>query len=120
MIRLQTEDTRLLEKADRLRLRCVVDSVIRYLEDLDALRDRATILHEDLSAQISEQIAKTSNRLTAVAALLLPPSLVAGMLGANIGGIPGQESPMAFWELSGVMLGLMLLQWWILRRIGWW
>ena len=81
LIRLQTEDTRLLDKQDRLRLRCVIDSVIRYLEDMDALRDRTTILHEDLAAQISEKIAQTSNRLTAVAALLLPPSLVAGMLG---------------------------------------
>ena len=35
---------------------------------MDALRDRTTILHEDLAAQISEKIAVTSNRLTAVAA----------------------------------------------------
>lgn len=119
LIRLQTEDTLLLDKNDRMRLRCVIDSVIRYLEDMDALRDRTTILHEELAAQISEKIALTSNRLTAVAALLLPPSLVAGMLGANIGGIPGQESPVAFWEMSLVMLALMLVQAVILRRIGW-
>lgn len=119
LIRLQTEDTKLLDKSDRMRLRCTIDSVIRYLEDMDALRDRTTILHEDLAAQLSEKIAVTSNRLTAVAALLLPPSLVAGMLGANIGGIPGQSSPFAFWEMSLVMLALMLGQWLILRRIGW-
>jgi zinc transporter len=119
LIRLQTEDTKLLEKSDRLRLRCVVDSVIRYLEDLDALRDRTTILHEDLAAQISEKIAKTSNRLTAVAALLLPPSLVAGMLGANVGGIPGQDSPLAFWEMSLLMAGLMAGLAFVLRRIRW-
>jgi len=119
LIRLQTEDSRLLDKGDRLRLRCVVDSVIRYLEDMDALRDRTTILHEDLAAQVAERIAQTSNRLTAVAALLLPPSLVAGMLGANIGGIPGQESPYAFWEMSALVLGLMAIQGFILRRIGW-
>ncbi len=119
LIRLQTEDTLLLDKSDRMRLRCVIDSVIRYLEDMDALRDRTTILHEELAAQISEKIALTSNRLTAVAALLLPPSLVAGMLGANIGGIPGQQSPIAFWEMSLVMLALMLVQGVVLRRIGW-
>jgi zinc transporter len=119
LIRLQTEDTRLLDRSDRLRLRCVIDSVIRHLEDMDALRDRTTILHEDLAAQVSERIALTSNRLTAVAALLLPPSLVAGMLGANIGGIPGQESPLAFWEMSLVMIFLMLVQAIVLRRIGW-
>jgi zinc transporter len=119
LIRLQTEDTRLLDRSDRLRLRCVIDSVIRHLEDMDALRDRTTILHEDLAAQVSERIAETSNRLTAVAALLLPPSLVAGMLGANIGGIPGQENPMAFWAMSLVMVCLMIAQAVVLRRIGW-
>jgi zinc transporter len=119
LIRLQTEDTRLLDKQDRLRLRCVIDSVIRYLEDLDALRDRTTILHEDLAAQISEKIAQTSNRLTAVAALLLPPSLVAGMLGANIAGIPGQENPFAFWGLVGLISLLLVAQAFVLRRIGW-
>jgi zinc transporter len=119
LIRLQTEDTRLLDKQNRLRLRCVIDSVIRYLEDLDALRDRTTILHEDLAAQISEKIAQTSNRLTAVAALLLPPSLVAGMLGMNVGGIPGQDSPFTFWELSLLMIVLMAMQAFVLRRIGW-
>jgi zinc transporter len=119
LIRLQTEDTRLLDKQNRLRLRCVIDSLIRCLEDLDALRDRSTILHEDLAAQISEKIAQTSNRLTAVAALLLPPSLVAGALGMNVGGIPGEDSPFAFWALSLLMIVLMGMQAFVLRRIGW-
>ena len=119
LINLQTADTPLLEKPDRLRLRCVIDSVIRYLEDMDALRDRTTILHEDLTAQISEQIAHTSNRLTSVAALLLPPSLVAGMLGMNVAGIPGQSSDFAFWELAAIMVVLMAVQAAVLRWIHW-
>lgn len=119
LIRLQTEDTSLLDQHDRLRLRCVIDGLIRCVEDLDALRDRTSILHEDLTAQLSEKIAQTSNRLTAVAALLLPPSLVAGMLGANIGGIPGHDSPLAFWEVSALMVLLMAAQAIVLRRIGW-
>lgn len=119
LINLQTADTPLLEKSDRLRLRCVIDSVIRYLEDMDALRDRTTILHEDLAAQISEGIARTSNRLTLVAALLLPPSLVAGMLGMNVGGIPGQNSSFAFWELAAIMVILMALQAAVLRWMHW-
>jgi zinc transporter len=119
LLRLQTEDTPLLDKRDRLRLRCVIDSLIRYLEDLDALRDRTTILHEEMAALTSERIAQTSNRLTAVAALLLPPSLVAGMLGANIGGIPGRESPIAFWELSILIVVMLVIQALILRRIRW-
>lgn len=116
---LHKEETKLLDHRDRLRIRSVIDRVIRYTEDLDAIRDRTTVLYQDLAAQITERIAITSNRLTAVAALLLPPSLVAAMLGANVGGIPGHDNPVAFAEMAVVMLVLMALQWLVLRRIGW-
>lgn len=119
LYRLRNEDTPVFVDRDRMRLRSVIDRVIRHLEDLDAFRDRTTILHEDLAAQISESIAKTSNRLTGLAALLLPPGLIAGMLGANIGGIPGQDNPAAFFEMVGIVLVVAFLQWLLLRRMRW-
>jgi zinc transporter len=117
--RLRNEDTPILTDRDRMRLRSVLDRVIRHIEDLDAFRDRTMILHEDLAAQISENIAKTSNRLTGLAALLLPPGLIAGMLGANIGGIPGQDDPYAFFQMLGVVLVVVVLQYLLLRRMRW-
>lgn len=119
LFRLQTTDTALIGAHDRIRLSIVIDTVIRFIEDLDAIRDRATILHEDLSTQMTEQIAKVSNRLTGVAALLLTPSLVAGMLGANIGGIPGQDYPLAFLEFVILIAAVLVVQWIIFRKIGW-
>lgn len=119
MIRLQDEEPGWLTRRDRLHLREVMDRVMRYLESLDALRDRTTILHEDLTAKISEQIAKTSNRLTGLAALLLPPSLISGLLGVNIGGIPGQNWPGAFTILVVLLSVTVLLLWIILRRLKW-
>jgi zinc transporter len=77
------------------------------------------VLHEDLSAQISEEIASNSNRFTALTALLLPPSLLAGMLGANVGGIPGHDDPMAFWVMCSITFGLMPLLWVVLKRLKW-
>jgi zinc transporter len=117
--RLRTEETPVLDDRDRLRLRSVIDRVIRHIEDLDAVRDRTLILHEDLAAQLSERIARTSNRLTGLAALLLPPGLIAGMLGANIGGIPGQDNPHAFFEMLAVVAAVVGVQWLILRRMRW-
>lgn len=119
LYRIQHDDATWLSRDAKLRLREVTDKVVRHIEDLDALRDRTTVLHEDLSAQISERIASTSNRLTAVAALLLPPSLVAGMLGANVGGIPGHDDPMAFWVMCLITLGLMPLLWVGLKKLDW-
>jgi zinc transporter len=119
LYRIQHDDSSWLSKDARLRLREVTDKVVRHIEDLDALRERATVLHEDLSAQISEQIAQNSNRFTALAALLLPPSLVAAILGTNIGGIPGANDPDAFWQLCLVLAAMLPGLWLLLRRFKW-
>jgi zinc transporter len=116
---LRDEDTPLLDERDRMRLAGVIDWINRHLEDLDAIRDRTTILHEDLTATISERIAETTHRFTVIAALLLPPSLVAGVLGANIGGIPGDDVPWAFAVLVGAILLLLVIELAILRYMRW-
>lgn len=119
MLDLQAEPTPLLDRVCRLRLRGVTDRVVRACEDLDAVRDRATILYQDLTAQVQEAIARNSYRFSVVAAVLLPPSLVAGILGVNLGGIPGSEAPTAFYELIGVLAVLMVVQFIVLKLIKW-
>ncbi|MCR6632262.1 MAG: zinc transporter ZntB [Magnetospirillum sp.] len=119
LYRLQHDDATWLSREAKLRLREVTDKVVRHIEDLDALRDRTTVLHEDLSAQISEKIASTSNRFTVLTALLLPPSLLAGLLGANVGGIPGHDDPLAFWQMCLIVAGLMPILWLALKRLKW-
>ena len=119
LFRLQVEETSWLAKRDKIFLREVTDKVLRYLESLDAIRDRTTILHEDLNAQVAERTSRSSHRLTTIAALLLPPSLFAGMLGMNIGGIPGSDNPLAFVLFCVVVVVIFPLELWLLRRLGW-
>ncbi len=119
LYRLQREECSWLSERDKVRLREVIDKVLRFIEYLDSIRDRAIILHEDLSSLLSERIARTTNRLTALAALLLPPSLIAGILGMNVGGVPGTQNPDAFYIVAVVMVvitaGIIL----VLRRLNW-
>ena len=119
LFRLQVEEASWLSPRGKIRLREVTDGVLRHVENLDAVRDRATILHEDLAAQIAENHAKASNRLTMIAAVLLPPSLFAGLLGANVGGVPGAGEPWAFAVVVLIALALFPLEIWILRRMNW-
>jgi zinc transporter len=119
LFRLQVEDATWLSKRDKIRLREVTDKVLRYVENLDTIRDRATILHEDLAAQIAEQHAKASNRLTTIAAVLLPPSLLAGLLGVNVEGIPWKDHPWSFAFVCLIVLLLFPLEIWVLRRLKW-
>jgi zinc transporter len=117
--RLQREDCTWLTERDKARLREVIDKVMRFIESLDSTRDRAIILHEDLSSLLAERIARTSNRLTALAAMLLPPSLIAGALGMNVGGIPGTQDPTAFYFVCGVMVAMSVAILLLLRRLKW-
>jgi len=117
--RIEHDDASWLAERDKLRFREVIDKLMRFIEYLDAIRDRTSILHDDLSTLISERIARNSNRFAALAALLLPPSVVAGLFGMNVGGIPGVHEGWAFLAIVGFVcftsVGTLL----VLRRIGW-
>lgn len=119
LFRLQVEEAIWLNRRDRVHLREVTDRVMRYVESLDVVRDRTTILHEDLTAQIAERISRTSNRLTAIAAIFLPPSLFAGVFGMNLAGIPGNQHELSFGAVVGILVVLMALEYWLLRRLKW-
>lgn len=117
--RIEHDDASWLKERDKLRFREVIDKLMRFIEYLDAIRDRTGILHDDLSTVISERIARNSNRLAALAALLLPPSVVAGLFGMNVGGIPGVNDTWAFIIIVAFVAISSVATLYILRRINW-
>lgn len=117
--RIEHDDASWLTERDKLRFREVTDKLMRFIEYLDAIRDRTAILHDDLSTVISERIARNSNRLSALAALLLPPSLVAALFGMNVGGIPGVNDTWAFVVIVGFVAITSAVTLYVLKRIHW-
>lgn len=117
--RIEHDDAPWLKERDKLRFREVIDKLMRFIEYLDAIRDRTGILHDDLSTVISERIARNSNRFAALAALLLPPSLVAGLFGMNVGGIPGVHEGWAFVAIVGAVTVTSIATLLVLKRINW-
>ena len=87
------------------------DRVTRYLEDLDLARERAVVLHEELLSRIAQEQNSRMYVLSIVAAIFLPLTFVTGLLGMNVGGLPGLEDPKGFGVSVVVMviLGLALL-----------
>ena len=87
------------------------DRVTRYLEDLDLARERAVVLHEELLSRIAQEQNSRMYVLSIVAAIFLPLTFVTGLLGMNVGGLPGLEDPKGFGVSLVVMviLGLALL-----------
>lgn len=119
--RLQTDAPPWLDERDRARLREVSDRITRYVEDLESLRERAAVVQEELTARLAEQMNQTMYMLAMVAAVFLPLGLITGLLGVNVGGIPGggDNHPWAFWVLCAMLVVLAGVQVWWFKRKRW-
>jgi zinc transporter len=119
MSRLQQEDAAWLTPLHRARLREVSDRIIRYVEDLDAARERAAVTHEELLGRLSEQMNRTMYVLSIVAVVFLPLGLLTGLLGINVAGIPFAEHPWAFGVVCIVLLLTAAAEVYLFRRLNW-
>lgn len=96
LFRLQSDELSWLGRKDIIRLREVYDHLTRYIEDLDQARDSLTVTQEELLSRLSEQLNSRMYVLSLVAAIFLPLGFLTGLLGINIGGIPGADYRNAF------------------------
>jgi len=117
--RLHVEPVTWLEPVDRARLREVTDRTIRYLEDLDAARERAAVTQEELMGRLSEQVNKRMYLLSLVTAIFLPLGFLTGLLGVNVGGIPGANYRWAFGIVSLLLLMIVAVQLVMFRKYRW-
>ncbi len=117
--RLPLEQASWLDASHKAHLREIADRTLRYVEDLDAARERAAVTQDELNNRLSDQMNRTMYLLTIVAAVLLPPSLITGLFGINVGGMPGVEN---IWAFTGVVLALIaiaVVEVILLRRLKW-
>lgn len=116
--KLAQEPSGWLDEQQRLALREVGNEVQRYVEALDAARDRAAVVHEEVGHLIAEQTNRTIYLLSLVTAVFLPLSFITGLLGINVDGIPGANQPYAFAVVAALLVGLGALQVFTLQRRG--
>ena len=119
LFRLIQERSSLIDDVDRAHLREVAERTARFVEDLDSARDRAAITQEELNSKLSEQMNRAMFILSIVAAMFLPLGFLTGLLGINVGGIPGAENKWAFAlvTVSLIAIAAGLLYWF--KKIKW-
>lgn len=107
-----TENDRddLRESYQRLRL---------YTEDLAAARDRASVLQDEVTNQADTAMNNRMYIVTLIAGLFLPLTVITGLLGVNVGGIPGADSPSGFWILCALLVLIVAISYLVLRRRRW-
>ena len=117
--RLPLERVEWLDDMQRALLREVAERTTRYVEDLDSGRERAQVVQDELNNRLADRMNRTMYLLTVVSAVLLPPSLLTGLLGINVGGMPGVESPWAFAIVAVAIVAVAVVEVVLLRRLRW-
>jgi zinc transporter len=107
------------EKSDRLALQEVAEEFRELINDMTETLERAKLLQEELSARVAEKTGNNLYILSIFTALLLPPSLMAGIFGMNVAGLPGLQDENAFlWIMLGMAaVSLLILLALHLRRL---
>lgn len=107
-----------LAEDDRLHIREAADRFARMAEELEAVRERAALLHEQLTDMRSEQLDQRGLYISVVAFIFLPLTFVTGLLGMNVEGIPFAHSPWSFWGvvILCIVLGIVVLAWFAWRH----
>jgi len=95
-----------LEPDDRLHLQEAADRCARMVEELEAVRERAALVHEALTDLRAEHMNKQALVLAIVALVFLPLTFVTGLLGMNVAGIPYAHESWAFWGVVGFCIGV--------------
>lgn len=117
--RLVSDPVDWIGESDRLQLREVADRVTRYVEELDALRDRAAVVQDELSSRLAERLNNNTYVLSVIAAIFLPLSLLTGLLGINVGGIPGEKWSLSFWIVTVGIVVIGIAEYMLLKRLRW-
>lgn len=73
-----------------------VDRIVRYVEDLDLIKEKAILLQDELLNRVAQEQNARMYVLSIVAAIFLPISFVTGIFGMNVAGLPGVENPGGF------------------------
>lgn len=110
-------ERRILAQFQRLRPRWVpleaLEDLTHALDELnelhssvEAVYERAKLLQEEIASQMSEQMNRNLMALSILTALLMPATLVSGIFGMNVAGLPGLHDEASFWMVMAAMGGL--------------
>ena len=115
--RISLSDISVLKDTDRQLTREACDQTVRLVDELDAARERATVISETWAANRAEEMNRNMLLLSIIAAVFLPLGFMTGLLGINVGGVPGADFPYAFWIVcvlsGGLAAGLYALFKWL-------
>ncbi len=117
--RLQGERHEILDSIDSARFRELADETMRFVEELDSVRERASVVQDEVLNRLTERQNRNSYVLTVVAAIMLPLSFITSLFGVSLSNIPLATHPDGFWLLVWVLATLIVVELAIIRWTRW-
>ena len=108
-----------LTKENLHQLRENANLMMRILDDIGSLRERAMINIDELANQVREETQRNINMLSVLAAVFIPLTFVTGLLGMNVGGIPFAQSESGLLIVTGILLAFAVLLLYVFKRLKW-
>ena len=107
------------EEEDRREIAESIARLRRYLDDIDISKESALVLQDELRARSLASSEHATYMLTIVAGIFLPLGFLTGLMGINVGGMPGVEHAYAFWIVVGICLSVMAVQLFLFWKWKW-
>ena len=116
---LELEELSFFSRKDRARLREASQRTARIGDELQALSERAVLVHEHILDHRAEQMNRAMLILAVVTTIFMPLTLITGMFGMNLKGIPFAFDALGFWVISAIMLVIAVAEIIWFRRRKW-
>lgn len=106
-----------IDSVEAVKLRTAIERLGNLGHDLDLVQERARLLQEQASARLMEATNRNLYMISIVTTIFLPMTLITGLFGMNLGGLPAQQDPMGFWYGLGLMVATGIGTLIILRKV---
>lgn len=98
----------MLDSEQRLGLREAIELLDSVGQDLELVTERARLLQEELAGRQGEATNRNLYLLSILTTTMLPITLITGIFGMNVGGLPFALSDHGFWSVVLLMIGTVL------------
>jgi zinc transporter len=117
LFRLLSRPPAWLSEEDGRDLRQAAEEMSAAVVDAAALGERVKLIQEELAALVGEQTSRTLFVLTMVTVIALPLTIIPGLFGMNVGGVPFGSHAHGFWLALVVAILTAGLAWVVVRAI---
>jgi zinc transporter len=86
-------------------MRTEIEELSFLIDEVNELYERAKLLQEELASRVAENTGRSLYVLAILSAVFLPMTLITGIFGMNVAGLPGLHDYGAFWWVM-LLIGL--------------